>query len=90
MYKNYSVGDKFRIMKISNNKFLNINRHNNIPEEFIEKIVDVNTNRYNNDYYYYKYKKEYNNNVKFPMKNLKPTHKGFGKIIQPGGGYKGN
>jgi hypothetical protein len=73
-------------MKLSNHKFSIANRKNKTKEYKI-KINNI----IKNDYEYNNVKTLDNfNKINYKSNNLKPTHKGCGKIIQPGGGFKGN
>lgn len=77
-----SCGDKMLLRKLSItpfSKYRNLNQKKN------------NVKKSNNKVIYY----PIDNKTKFEKFNinvnrLKPTHSGGGKIIQPGGGYKGN
>ena len=75
--------DKMRIINFSNNKFNNQAKRIEKKSESSIKAIKVYENNYNEI--------EIINNKYFKNnKYLKPTQKGGGKIIQPGGGFKGN
>lgn len=97
----YSSGKKYYTIKIANNKFNNkiyMNKNNETYNIDNVKYLEENVNV---EYYDYKY-----NNIKFNKYNkenknkyikntpkinyLKATKQGGGKILQPGGGFKGN
>tara|TARA_B110001450_G_scaffold202742_1_gene192021 strand:- start:1725 stop:1979 length:255 start_codon:yes stop_codon:yes gene_type:complete len=82
-----STTDKMRIRNIANTKFntLKINTKK-IQNDCDEKIKIKTKNYYNN---YSKLDNNFENKNKY-FKSLKPTKKGGGRIIQPGGGFRGN
>lgn len=87
-----STTDKMRIRKFANTKFNTLKINKKEIENNYEKIKIKNKN--NNNYNNYNYNKldnyfENKNKNKY-FKSLKPTKKGGGRIIQPGGGFKGN
>jgi len=102
----YSSGKKYYTIKIATNKFnnkiyINTNKNSNETHNYNYEdvkylnediIIEYNDNVYNNikSNKYNKYNK-YNYIKNTPKINyLKPTQKGGGKILQPGGGFKGN
>tara|TARA_Y100000389_G_scaffold173626_1_gene182934 strand:+ start:4082 stop:4369 length:288 start_codon:yes stop_codon:yes gene_type:complete len=90
--------DKMRIIKFSNIKFNNQRKRIEKKSESSIKVIENNYNKIeknNNKYFqnnkYFENNKYIENNKYFENnKYLKPTQKGGGKIIQPGGGFKGN
>ena len=85
------ICDKYKIMKISNENFNNcyINKKNNDNDK-IDNVVKYNKIKYYNNTYLKKNKYNFEKHNIINTNKLKATHKGGGKIIQPGGGYKGN
>lgn len=81
-----STTDKMRIRKFANTKFNTLKINKKKIENNYEKIKIKNNNNYNN---YYKLDNYFENKNKH-FKCLKPTKKGGGRIIQPGGGFRGN
>ena len=81
-----STTDKMRIRKFANTKFNTLKINKKEIENNYEKIKIKNNNNYNN---YNKLDNYIQNKNKY-FKSLKPTKKGGGRIIQPGGGFKGN
>ena len=81
-----STTDKMRIRKFANTKFNTLKINKKEIENNYEKIKIKNNNNYNN---YNKLDNYFENKNKY-FKSLKPTKKGGGRIIQPGGGFKGN
>lgn len=81
-----STTDKMRIRKFANTKFNTLKINKKKIENNYKKIKIKNNNNYNN---YYKLDNYFENKNKH-FKCLKPTKKGGGRIIQPGGGFRGN
>ena len=82
-----STTDKMRIRKFANTKFNTLKINKKEIENNYEKIkIKNNNNNYNN---YNKLDNYFENKNKY-FKSLKPTKKGGGRIIQPGGAFRGN
>jgi len=85
-----STTDKMRIREFANTKFNTLKINKKEIENNYEKIKIKNNNNYNyNNYNYNKLDNNFENKNKY-FKSLKPTKKGGGRIIQPGGGFRGN
>ena len=86
-----STTDKMRIRKFANTKFNTLKINKKEIENNYKKIKNNNNNNNNNNNYnnYYKLDNYFENKNKH-FKCLKPTKKGGGRIIQPGGGFRGN
>tara|TARA_B000000477_G_scaffold109926_1_gene103117 strand:- start:1601 stop:1882 length:282 start_codon:yes stop_codon:yes gene_type:complete len=91
-----TISDKYKIMKISNENFNNCyinkkkNNNNDNDNDKIDNVVKYNKIKYYDNTYFKKNKYNFEKYNIINANKLKPTHKGGGKIIQPGGGYKGN
>lgn len=81
-----STADKMRIRKFANTKFNTLKNNTKEIDNNYEKIKIKSDNNY---YNYYKLDNYFQNKNKY-VKSLKPTKKGGGRIIQPGGGFRGN
>ena len=86
-----TIGDKYKIMKISNENFNNCYINKKIKNNHkIDNVVECIKIKYYDNTYFKKNKYNFEKCKIINTDKLKPTHKGGGKIIQPGGGYKGN
>tara|TARA_B100000795_G_scaffold171437_1_gene129224 strand:+ start:1740 stop:1997 length:258 start_codon:yes stop_codon:yes gene_type:complete len=83
-----TFGQKNQMRKNANSKFNTLKDNNkkknnkNVNKDNIINYIEINQKN--------KYNKDKLTNIKNYYTSLKPTHQGGGRVIQPGGGFKGN